>query len=95
MTDQSNSEYWTLLTQLNSVLADRSTTAATDLICLRDAVCAYVTMERARGTTLAAILLTVEEILESAGKESTSASDALARQIIDWCIEFHGPVAVA
>ncbi len=95
MTDQSNSEYWTLLTQLDSALATRSTTATTDLIRLRDAVCEYVTVERGRGATLAAILLTVEEILQTAGKESTGESVALARQIVDWCIEFHGSVGAA
>lgn len=94
MTD--NERYQSLSTEITKVLADRTDAAIRDRITLRDAVCAYVTAERARGKTLKSILRTVKEMLRRAEEAAATATDAtverdneLAQQLIDWCTEFH------
>jgi hypothetical protein len=94
MTDKSDKtepSHQELMTQLQQALADETQTATNDRIRLRDAVCDYVSAEQARGTPLKGIILTVRNILRKAEEGSVNASDALARQIINWCIEFHRP----
>lgn len=83
--------YSTLLGQLAEVLHERTEAAARDRIVLRDAVCAFVAAEQARGTPLSGVILTVKRILREAEDQSTPAvaTDALAAQLIAWCREFH------
>ena len=95
MTDKSNEEYAALLSHINSVLAERTSTATVDRIGLRDAVCEYVAVEKARGKPLKGILLTVNQILRKAEEGSSRASDELAKQLIAWCMEFHRPLALS
>lgn len=97
MTDKTEKEYLTLLTELNKVFSDRTRAATDDRVILRAAVCAYVAVERARGTTLKSVIQTVEEILREAEQAAASATDAterrdddLAKQLVAWCVEFGG-----
>ena len=102
MTDKTEEEYRTLSTEINNVLSDKTHAAIRDRIILRDAVCAYVTAERARGTTLKSLLQTLKEMLRKAEESAASATDArvrrdneLAQQLVDWCTEFHRTADVA
>lgn len=96
MPDRTEEEYRTLLTELNKVVTDRTVAATSDRLNLRDAVCAYVAAEQARGTSLTSIIKVVKQILRKAEESANGASDAaelrnneLARQLVDWCEEFH------
>jgi predicted transcriptional regulator len=91
MTDKPTREHQSLLAHLDKVLTDKTQTAIADRILLRDAVCEYVSVEQARGTPLRGILAAIKEILRKAEKGSVKATDALARQLINWCLEFHRP----
>jgi hypothetical protein len=102
MMDKPKEEYRTLSTEITKVLSDRTNAAIRDRITLRDAVCAYVTAERARGTTLKTLLQTLKEMLRKAEEAAASATDAtvrrdneLAQQLVDWCTEFHGAADTA
>lgn len=71
-------------------LLTKADTAISDRIALRDAICAYFNAERAIGTSLATILNSVTEILESAEKRvfgGQDGQDELAQQMIAWCVE--------
>ena len=83
--------YWTLLSQLARELSERTDAAGRDRIVLRDAVCAFVAAEHARGTPLPSVIHTVKKILREAEEKTTSAgaNDELATQLIAWCREFH------
>lgn len=97
MTDKTEQEYRALFAQLNEVLTDRAHAATGDRATLRDAVCAYVAAEQARGTTLESVIHTVEAILRKTKEAGASATDAterregddgdLARQLVAWCVE--------
>lgn len=89
MTETSGVAYRKLLAELSNVLSARTHTAARDSIALRDAVCAYVANEHLRGTPLQSVIATVKEILRKAEDGATRATDELAQQLIDWCMEFH------
>ena len=92
MIEKTGKEYRTLLSELSNVLADRTHVAAKDSIDLRDAVCAYVAIEHARGTPLQGVIETVKEILrkaEAGMAGATGTTNALAQQLIEWCMEFH------
>jgi hypothetical protein len=96
MADRAAKEHRTLSTEINKVLSDRTHAAISDRITLRDAVCAYVTAEQARGTTLNSLLQTLKEMLRKAEEAAASATNAtvrrdneLAQQLVDWCTEFH------
>lgn len=52
MKDTTHAEYQILLTQLRDTLSDRTETAISARIELRDAVCRYVDAEQTRGTPL-------------------------------------------
>ncbi len=56
---------------------------------LRDTVCAFVNVEQARGLPLSAVIVSVKDILAKAQNGVRRASDELAKQLIDWCVEFH------
>jgi hypothetical protein len=79
-----------LLGELSTVLSDRTETAVADRIALRDAVCHYVEAERSRGTPLAVLIGTVNEILRQAEPDSYNVPDELAEQLVEWCRQFHG-----
>jgi len=89
VTENTDTVYLKLLAELSNVLADRTHDAAKDSIDLRDAVCAYVTIEHARGTPLNGVIGTVKAILRKAEAGATQASNELAQQLIEWCMEFH------
>jgi len=90
MTSRNAKEHDTLLAQLKSVLSERTEAAIAARVVLRDAVCAYVAVEHARGVPLTTVIQTVKDILRSAENGSVKASGELAVQLIDWCVEFHG-----
>lgn len=92
MDDNVGDEYRSLLAELTSVLSERTYAASRDSIALRDAVCAYVANQRFRGIPLDGIIETVRDILKQAENGSGNATDELAQQLVDWCLEFHsGP----
>lgn len=94
MIDRPGNEYRKLLAELTAVIADRTREASDDSMALRDAVCAYVAAEHARGTPLATVVETVRQILRKAEAGAAPAPTGLAQQLVDWCHEFHpqGPV---
>jgi hypothetical protein len=89
MTGDNKKEHDALLAALSHALTEKTEEAVTARISLRDAVCAYVTLEHTRGTPLATVIQTVKAILAAAETEGATASDELAVQLIDWCVEFH------
>lgn len=89
MTDNANHAHRKLMAELVNVLADKSNTAASDRMELRDAVCDYVALEHARGTPMTDVIKTVKEILRHAEKEAAHESPELAQQLVQWCLEFH------
>jgi hypothetical protein len=78
-----------LLDQLSTALSEKTQTAITNRIALRDAVCEYVASEKLNGTPLAKVIETVKAILRNAEEAASTASDELAQQLVDWCVEFH------
>ncbi len=97
MADKTEKEYRTLLTELNRVLTDRAHAATGDRITLRDAVCAYVAVEQARGTTLESVIQTVEAILRKAKEAAVGGADStdrragdLAKELVAWCLDLYG-----
>ena len=77
-----------LLAELTAVLSDKVEAAVKARLALRDAVCAYVAVEQARGIPLAAVVQAVKKILCAAEERVAKATDALAIQLVDWCVEF-------
>ena len=78
-----------LLAELTGALAAKTEEAIASRIALRDAVCAYVAAEQERGMPLATVIQKVKDILSAAEQRVTKATDELAMQLVDWCIEFH------
>ena len=96
MTDKSRPEHRKLATELDKVLSERTQQAISDRTTLRDSVCAYVDAEQLRGTPLATLIETVNEILRKAEVGAALKSDGeadrddeLGRQLVTWCLEFH------
>jgi len=89
MAEHLGNEYGKLLAELSAAIADRTYEASADSIALRDAVCAYVAVEDARGTELKSVVEIVKQILRKAEKETAQAPPELAQQLVDWCHEFH------
>ena len=88
-------EYRILFEKLNKVLTERTDDALGHRIKLRDAVCAYVTVEQARGTAIDRVIHAVDAILRKAeegaavGAETMKLRDeALASRLVYWCIAF-------
>lgn len=90
MKETSEIEYQALVSELTSVLAQRTEAAVTSRIALRDAVCHYVEAEQSRGTLLTTIIATVRRILNDAEPDSANVPVELAGQLVDWCRQFHG-----
>lgn len=82
-------EHRMLYDAINRALSEKADAAVRDRIVLRDAVCDFVSAEQARGTGLDKILQSVKEILRKAESGTKRASDQLAQQIVNWCLEFH------
>ena len=96
MPENQENEYQTLFTEINRVLSDHTHTAIADRITLRDAVCVFVEAERARGTRLRSVIRTVKDILRNAEEKAARVTTGteqraaeLAKQLVDWCMEFH------
>ncbi|MDQ6872449.1 MAG: hypothetical protein M3037_10630 [Gemmatimonadota bacterium] len=89
MPDNNKSKLETSLAELNNVLSVRTDAASGDRIALREAVCAYFLAERARGTPLIDFTRTLRQLLRKAGDGGPRVADALALQLVDWCINFH------
>ncbi|HUQ48391.1 MAG TPA: hypothetical protein VM053_09135 [Gemmatimonadaceae bacterium] len=90
MTKKSDNEKGVLLSELNTVVSERTEAAVADRIALRDAVCRYVESEQMRGTSLPAIILAVKEILREAERDPADIPDELAEQLVEWCRQFEG-----
>ena len=90
MTIPSDNEKKVLLSELTTVLSDKTEAAIADRIALRDAVCHYVEAEHSRGTALAMIIATVKGILKEAEPDAANVPDELAEQLVEWCRQFHG-----
>ncbi len=100
MTETRPHDYRLLLTHANRILSEKTDAAAADRITLRDAVCAYLHAERARGTTLPSAIRAVRSILrKSEGARPLSAGRAtereLAQQLVDWCLSRARPLFAA
>jgi hypothetical protein len=95
MTSDNKNEHDALVSALTTVLSEKTEQAITARINLRDAVCEYVALEQARGAPLATVILTVKAILRTAESDTAKATDELAVQLIDWCVEFHRPKGAA
>ncbi len=96
MSDKAEKATRALLSELHQALNDRTRQATQTRGTLRDAVCDYVEVEQARGTSLAKIIQTVKDILRKAEEEASTATnaterrdDTLAQKLVDWCVEFH------
>ena len=87
MTDKNT--YRVLLDEAEKLLTDATDTAITDRVALRDAVCAFLIAERAKGTSVNAVQQSVEAILKRAelrvGK--MNGHTELARQLVVWCMQ--------
>ena len=99
MSDKSKKERAALLFQVHRILVKKTEAAAADRVKLRDAVCAFVFAEQHKGTSLRGMIQTIWEILEKAEKSASVTSPKhvappetrnLARQLVEWCVEFHG-----
>ena len=84
-----------LLARLTDVLAGTTEAAVAARINLRNAVCDYVTGEHARGMPIHKVIQIVKDILRKAEKSGAKATDELAAQLIEWCVEFHRKVGLA
>ena len=86
-------DYEALLAEAQNALAEGTDQAITDQIELREAVCAYLTAQLARGKTVESVLSTIEDLLLEAMNRVASREGIadghheLAQQIIDWCIQ--------
>jgi hypothetical protein len=78
-----------LLAEMAKVLKNLTNTVVAERIELRNAVCEYVEVEHARGTPIQKVIEIVTQILREAELEAGHASEELARQLVDWCLEFH------
>jgi hypothetical protein len=82
-------EYRVLLDEAEKLMADATNTALRDRVELRDAVCAYLDAEQAKGSSIELVRSSVEAILIRAevrvGKLNGHAE--LAKDFVDWCLE--------
>ena len=89
MPDNNESKLETSLVQLNRVLSEKTDAASAYRIALRDAVCAYFAAERARGTPLIDFTRALRQLLRKSADGGPGAADALALQLVHWCMNFH------
>lgn len=95
MSENTEEGYRALLVQVNKVLTARTDAATGDRITLRDAVCAYVSVEQARGIAIDRVVQAVDAILRKAEEGAAKGADAmrrrddaLASQLVHWCLAF-------
>lgn len=95
MSDKTEHEYRELFQKLNKILTERTEAAIGHRIQLRDAVCAYVVIEQARGTAIDRVINAVDAILRRAEEAARSGAEAmklrdeeLASQLVHWCLAF-------
>ena len=88
MPDNSKSKLETSLAELNRVLSARTDAASGERVALREAVCAYLVAERARGTSLSDFTRTLKQLLRKAAVGGPAVADELAHQLVDWCMKF-------
>lgn len=88
MKKRSSKEHDALLEELTSVMSEKTDAAIAARIALRDAVCAFVAVEQARGLPISTVIATVKEIFAKVQSGVGKATDELAQQLIDWCVEF-------
>lgn len=76
------------MSEVEEFLADSTSEALADRIELRDAVCAYLLAEQAKGVQLKKVLKSVEAIIERAMARTgeIDGHKELAQQLIDWCV---------
>jgi hypothetical protein len=91
MPDNNKSKLETSLAELNRVLSAETDAASSDRIALRHAVCAYFAAERARGTPLVDFTRTLRQLLRKSVDGGPRVADALALQLVDWCMNFELP----
>jgi hypothetical protein len=87
MPDTNRSKLEILLAELNKVLAAGTDASSTDRIALRNAVCAYFVAERARGTSVNDFTRALKQLLRKADDGVPGVADALALQLVDWCVK--------
>jgi hemerythrin len=78
-----------LRTAFNAVVSARTHAAIDDRVSLRDAVCAYLAAEQARGSTVESVVQTVKEILRKAEDGAADTHDELAEHLVDSCLGFN------
>lgn len=78
-----------MLAAASNALSAGTHAAISDRIALRDAVCAYLAAERARGSTAESVVQTVKDILSEADGERADANDELAEQLVDSCLGYY------
>ncbi|HZI99025.1 MAG TPA: hypothetical protein VFD22_00095 [Gemmatimonadaceae bacterium] len=86
---RNSKEHDALLEELTSVIAEKTEAAIAARMALRDAVCAFVAVEQARGMPISTVIATVKDILAKVQRGVGKVTDELAQQLIDWCVEFH------
>ena len=90
MTHQEKNHQQTLLTAINEALSARTHAAIGDRVALRNAVCAYLAAEQARGSTVESVIQAVKEILMKADDGAAATNGELAHQLVASCLEFYG-----
>lgn len=76
----------TSLADVHRALAIETSAAIHDRITLRDAVCAYLSAERAKGTPVHHITQTLRAVLGKSD-EVDGGPDDLAHHLVDWCMK--------
>jgi hypothetical protein len=93
--DEAEQEYRKRLERLNKILTQSTDVAIGERIGLRDAVCDYVALAQARGIATDRTVQEVDAILRKAGESAAKGADtmrrrddALASQLVYWCLAF-------
>ena len=80
-----NASHEKSMADLDRILTDKMAVATEDRIALRDAVCEYVSAQRARGTSLKHMSQALMAVIRRAAG-TLAATDELVRQLIGWCM---------
>ena len=89
MTHEEQRQHRTLLAALQGAISAGTHAAINDRIALRDAVCAYLAAEQARGSTIQSVVQTVKDILSKADEDRADTNDELAEQLVDSCLDYY------
>lgn len=93
MTDEKK-QHRTLLAAVSDALSAGTHAAISDRTVLRDAVCAYLAAEQARGSTAESVVQTVKDILIEADGERADTNDELAEKLVDSCLGYYRPTGL-